>query len=395
MKVLDKYILKNYITPLITGFALFTFIFLMSRIFELLDLSITRGISAGYTGMIFLTSLPYLISLTIPMSHVFAGIMTFGRFANGNETTAFKSLGINFYRLMRPLFYFTVIIMLLLIVFNNTVLPNSNHKLKNLMINIYKFKPTYQLEEGVFIKDFGPYSFFIEKINRKNDAMKNIYIYEEENGYVKRIIMARSGKIIKGTRGDTLWLLLKNGTIHDFDKYHNEYHIVDFKQQNFVLPFKENISASKSSYRGDHELDIWQLTERIRTTKKQMIKSLNKHHNKFLLIHYKRTLDRLYLEIYKKISIPLTSIFLLFLGAAIGSLMKNINIGLSLTISLGVYGVFYVMMIGGEALSSRGILNPLLASLIPLIVFGIATIILVSYVINKYSLIKYFVKRKR
>ncbi|MCD6246123.1 LptF/LptG family permease [candidate division WOR-3 bacterium] len=394
MKTLDRYILRNYIYPLILGFCLFTFIFLMSRLFELLDLSITRGVSGGYTAMIFLSSIPYLISLTIPMAHVFAGIMTFGNFANGNETVAFKSLGINFYRLLKPLFYFTLVIMSLLIVFNNTILPNSNHKLKNLMLNIYKFKPTYQLEEGVFTKNFGHYSFFIEKINRKDDSMKNVYIYEEENGYVKRIIMAKGGKIINGARSDTLWLLLYDGTIHDFDKYHNEYHIVNFKKQNFILPIKENVNSSKSSYRGDHELDIWQLIERIKTTKKQMNRSINQKHNTFMITHYKRSLNRLYLEIYKKISIPLTSIFLLFMGAGIGAMMKNVNIGLSLTISLGIYGVFYVMMIGGESLSSMGYINPLIAAITPLFVFALATVVIISHVINKYSIIKYFTRRK-
>lgn len=393
MKTIDKYITREYIPPLLLGVSLFTFIFLMSRLFELLNMSITRGVSASYTFSIFIASLPYLISLTIPMAHVFAGIMTFGKFANSGEIVAFKTLGVNFYKLLKSLLIITAFIMLLLVAFNNTILPNSNHRLKNLMLNVYRFKPTYQLEEGIFLKNFGKYSFFIEKINRKDDTMKNIYIYQESNGYISRIIIAKKGEIIHDVKQDTLWLLLKDGSIHDFEKGKNEYHIVNFKTQNFILPINEEISSKGTSYRGDRELDIFKLVDRIKKTKMQMKRNIPKRESKFMDLHYRRTLNRLYMEIYKKITIPLTSIFLLMLGAGIGARIKNSNIGLSLTISLGIYGIFYIMMIGGESLSSRGIINPIISAIVPLITFGVAAIIVIAKAMSEYSVIKTLLRK--
>jgi lipopolysaccharide export LptBFGC system permease protein LptF len=327
------------------------------------------------------------------MAHVFAGIMTFGKFANSGEIVAFKTLGVNFYKLLKSLLIITAFIMLLLVAFNNTILPNSNHRLKNLMLNVYRFKPTYQLEEGIFLKNFGKYSFFIEKINRKDDTMKNIYIYQESNGYISRIIIAKKGKIIHDVKQDTLWLLLKDGSIHDFEKGKNEYHIVNFKTQNFILPINEEISSKGTSYRGDRELDIFKLVDRIKKTKMQMKRNIPKRESKFMDLHYRRTLNRLYMEIYKKITIPLTSIFLLMLGAGIGARIKNSNIGLSLTISLGIYGIFYIMMIGGESLSSRGIINPIISAIVPLITFGVAAIITIAKAMSEYSVIKTLLRK--
>ena len=51
------------------------------------------------------------------------------------------------------------------------MLPESNHAVANLLIDIGRMRPTVKLQEGVFITDFPGYSLLVQSVNgRTNDS---------------------------------------------------------------------------------------------------------------------------------------------------------------------------------------------------------------------------------
>ena len=106
-----------------------------------------------------------MFALAVPMAVLVATLMSFGRLSGDNEITILKSSGVSIYRIIRPALLFAFIITVLMILFNDKVLPDYNHKARAMFSSIRKKKPTLKLEPGIFFY-LGNYSFQVEKIEK-------------------------------------------------------------------------------------------------------------------------------------------------------------------------------------------------------------------------------------
>lgn len=66
----------------------------------------------------------------------------------------------------------------------------------------------------------------------------------------------------------------------------------------------------------------------------------------------------LWVEIYKKISIPFACMLFVLIGAPIGMLTKKGNLGIAALISAVILTVYFMAIIQGEKLADRGIISP-------------------------------------
>ena len=66
-------------------------------------------------------------------------------------------------------------------------------------------------------------------------------------------------------------------------------------------------------------------------------------------------------EIEKKFSIAVSCVIFVLLGAPIALRFPRGGVGLTIGVSLGVFAIYYVGLLAGEALSDRGLLDPSLA----------------------------------
>jgi lipopolysaccharide export system permease protein len=71
-----------------------------------------------------------------------------------------------------------------------------------------------------------------------------------------------------------------------------------------------------------------------------------------------KTRDRYLVEIHKKFSLALTCVVFVLLGAPIALRFPRGGVGLVIGVSLGVFALYYVGLIAGEALADRSIISP-------------------------------------
>lgn len=69
-------------------------------------------------------------------------------------------------------------------------------------------------------------------------------------------------------------------------------------------------------------------------------------------------ISELWVEIYKKISIPFACMLFVLIGAPIGMLTKNGNLGVAALISAVILTVYFMAIIQGEKLADRGAISP-------------------------------------
>ncbi|HNX91588.1 MAG TPA: LptF/LptG family permease, partial [Candidatus Omnitrophota bacterium] len=210
MRILRDYILKEFFSSFILSIVVFTFVLLVGNIIKLADLVINKGVDILSVLRLFLYLVPWLLSFTLPIAALTAVILTFGRFSSDGELTAMKASGIGLFRVSVPVIMLGIIFSFLAFFLNDQVSPNASFASRRVIKEIGIKNPAAALEEGQFIRGFENYVIFIYEV--KGNRLKNIRIYQPQEGKPTRTIVAEMGEIKTVPEKNLIELRLYNGT---------------------------------------------------------------------------------------------------------------------------------------------------------------------------------------
>ena len=211
MKLLTRYILRELIGPLIFALSTLTALLLLQQVAKQFGNLVGKGLGWGVIGEFFLLSIPFIIAMTMPMGVLVAVLYAFSRLTAENEVTALRASGISVMRLVRPAIVFGGVLGLAMLVFNDQVLPRSNHRLRTLQTDIARKKPTFALREQV-INEVMPGKLFLRTshIDAATDRMREVTIYNFDDPERRKTIFSDSG--VMGMTPDQKDLQM---TLHD------------------------------------------------------------------------------------------------------------------------------------------------------------------------------------
>jgi lipopolysaccharide export system permease protein len=132
MKILDRYLIKQFMLTIIFGLLAFTIIFVVIDMMENLDDFIDQSVSMDIILNYYLVFSPEIIKLITPVSVLFAALFTAGKAANLSEITAIKASGVSLFRFMIPFLITTLFVCALSIYFAGYVVPHANSVKVNL-----------------------------------------------------------------------------------------------------------------------------------------------------------------------------------------------------------------------------------------------------------------------
>ncbi len=421
MRTLSRYLVRESVGPFFFGLAIITLVLIMDFLVDIMNLIIDRGINAPLVIELFALNLAWMLALSVPMAVLVAVLMVFGRMAADNEITACKSCGIPFYRLILPVLGGAFLLTLVMVWFNDRVLPESNHKARMLLTDITRKKPTWSLEENIFLDHFEGYSIRVKTIARKTSEISDIIIIQTKN--TERIITAKGGKMYFSSDGSTLMMELEDGEILEVDpKNHAGITRTDFARQTIAIPgASSSLERTNQSTRGDREMTVAMMLERNRERLEKLTETIrqsdslavsavtgvlnisddkkpakfrfskgavkraygkNKDIRARLVFiqksadNYEREINSMEVEIHKKFSIPAACISFVLIGAPLGALARRGGFATGIALSLFFFIVYWAFLIGGEQLADSNTLPAFWAMWLPNIIVGGAGIIL-------------------
>lgn len=221
MRILDKYILKNFLRPFLATFLIVLFALVMQALWLAFEDIAGKGIDLIFIlKFLFYTALT-VIPQALPIAILLSSIMTMGNFSENYEFAATKSAGISLQRLIRPLIILTILFSFVNFLFLNNIFPYAMFKQKNLYVNLKNQEPSMALIPGGFNTEIPGYHIkFDEKYGDNDNFLKNVMIYDlSENRWNNKIITAKTGKIINKEGSKYMTLILYNGQF--FEEYIN------------------------------------------------------------------------------------------------------------------------------------------------------------------------------
>lgn len=435
MKIVWKSTIKELVGPFFFGLGVITFVLLMDFILDVLKKIINKGLPIDVVLEVFALSLAWMLALSIPMAVLIAALMGYGRLSSDSEIIAYKACGVSLINLMKPGILFGMILAALLMLFNDRILPEANHRARMLMSDITRKKPTWSIEENIFLDYFDGYHILVRKVNNETNELIDVTIFEHKDPKAPKTITAKSGEIKFSPDGSRLILDLYNGEIHEPDPNDTErYRRVNFKKQTMTIEGASNelVRSTKGS-RGDREMSVEMMLEYNRKYQRKADSTLakidsvvnadmdklinyNPDQNNYLQprsligrltekitqleniiskIEYEVRNHKTYIrqvnsrnvEIHKKFSIPVACIVFVMIGAPLGVMTRKGGMATSIGLSLFFFIIYWAFLIGGEELADRMYLSGALSMWLPNIIIGIFGIYL-THVVNKRTTVE-------
>lgn len=407
-----RYIYHELFMPFIFSISVVTFVLLMDYLIKEIDRLLGKGLSFFTIVEFIYLNMAWIIAMAVPMAVLVASIMAYGRLSEDNEIVAMRSSGISFLSILAPGFVFGVIIAVLMVLFQNNVLPNYNYRAKLLSRDIYQKKPGLTIEPGYFIDDMEGYSLYVKDKNEKTGLLLDLTIYNKNIDKEQTTIYADSGRI-NVVEGNIIFTLF-SGEIHklDVEKY-EKYQRIYFTKHKISIPADDMyLERSEKGRRNEREMDIAMMYEEVKKFRKsrdnvakkiekivdeqlgidnyknykslKMIVEARKDSNEVtfspakakmenrkltgvlnrvkneegLKKNYKKKINKYLVEIHKKISMPFACIIFVMIGTPIGVMSKQGGIALGAVTSIFFFLIYYVFLIGGEELSDMAIISP-------------------------------------
>ncbi len=107
--IIHRYIFKEMLPPFGISLIFFTFIFLMTRIIEIMNMIVNYRVGLSVIGWMILYTLPLFMVFIIPMSIMMSVLLTFLRLSGDNEILALKNGGLSVYDLLPPVMLFCLV----------------------------------------------------------------------------------------------------------------------------------------------------------------------------------------------------------------------------------------------------------------------------------------------
>ena len=283
MKILHRYVLKEHLGPLTFALTALTSILLLQYIGKHFGELVGKGLPAVVIAEFFGLSIPLTVALTLPMAVLVATLYAFSRLAAENEITALKASGVSLVSVLTPVLWAALGVTLVMVVFNDQILPRSNHRLATLQRDIAQKKPTFGLREQV-INEVSPGKFYLRAghLDEASNMMREVTIYDMSDPTRRRTIFADSGNMGMSKGMTDLELTLYNGNMQDVptdnpDELQRLYFNVDLIRVRGVGNQFQKTTAD--SYKSDREMTVCEMQaaqDRARKEHQQVRKEFEK-----------------------------------------------------------------------------------------------------------------------
>lgn len=346
MKLLDRYLVREQIGSLILGLLFFVAIFIVVDIFEKLDSFLDNKVPLGVVAHFYIVSVPGIVTMVLPMSMLLSCLLALGQIGRHNELTAMQAAGIGLTRIVTPLYLFALMVCVLVFTVNETVMPHLN-AVRN---RIYRGDIKRENLEGAVVRTNLAYlgsegrTFLIRSYNIPEKTMREVVIQEIKEHTLNGRIDAESAKWEKGH-----WVF-RQGFVRRFDR--DGEHAAHFNE--LVIPgLKEQPESFEKAEEDPKALSYWELEKYI-----GRLKQSGSRVQKYLV------------ELYLKISFPLTNLIVVLIGTALAIRVRRGGLAISFGLAVFISFVYYAIIRTGQALGHSGTLPPIVGAWLGNIVFG-------------------------
>lgn len=358
-KIISRYIFREIAFPFFLILFVLTFVLLMGKILQIMDLMVNKGISVVDILHLVMLIMPSFLMFTIPIALLVSILIAMGTFSADNEITALKAAGVSLLQIYYPVAIASLLTFICTIVIGYYLVPQSNFATKKLLFELATQNASIGIKEKVFNSDFKDLLVYADKIPANGEYMEGVIISDKRSTEEQNTIIARKAFLVADTKRMIVKLRLENGSIHTVSPDLKNYRKVDFRIYDLILDLSTTLATYSEEYKSSTEMTLTELLERM---KKPGLDG--------------SAIRELAIEVHKKFSIPLSCIFFGLLALPLGITSHRAVKSRGFAVGIIIVAAYYLLRIGGEALAETGRLSPAVGVWTPNVIFAIVGVLL-------------------
>jgi lipopolysaccharide export system permease protein len=340
MKILDKYLIKQFLQTIIFGVFAFTIIFIVIDVMENIDKFIDQNVPSITVLHYYVVFSPEIIKLMLPVSVLFAALFTAGKSANLSELTAMRASGVSLYRFMAPFVVTTLIISLLAIYFGGYLVPMAN-KTKIYIEQVYLKKGVVYAGSNIYFQDSKTRIISISFFDNSNNNANRVSIQDFNDNDLTEMTSRIDAQNLKYDSLSGEWIAI-NGVLRSFFGRKQSASFFDSLQV-ADLHFKPDDLLKKQ--RKPQEMNLNELLDLIETQERAG------HDPSAALIEY-----------HSRYAFAMTNLIVVLFGLPISANRRRGGLAVQVGINILITFIYLVFMKVSHAFGKNGALDPLLTA---------------------------------
>ena len=354
---LDRYLINQF--WIILGIAILGFlsIFMVVDLIENLDRFMDNKVPSPVVFKYYVYTLPYFISIGLPMAVLISTVFSLGSMVKRNEWTAMKASGISLYRIALPLVICGVLLSGISFLLDNKLVAYGNEKRFEIDRDYVKRKSRHKLKNT--LKDI-----FIQK-NSSNHISLSKYYLQKTVGY--DLTMVDLGDLTINERIDAKkisWDLdslkwsVSDYSIRQFNEHGLETNVKIGTRDSLIDLGFMPVDIQQQARKPD-ELDYYRLTERITKLKDNGVDTVKWEVTRYI-----------------KISFAFTNLIVILCGIPLVVFKERSSLSFGAGASVFVIFGYYALIKFGQSLGFKGVIEPMFSAWLGNITFIIAAMVL-------------------
>jgi len=353
--IIDKYILKRYLLTFAMMLLLFVPIGIMLNLAEQIGKMIDNDAPLNEILVYYLNFTIYIGNLLFPIFLFLSIIFFTSKLANNTEIVAILSSGVSFGRFLRPYWIGASIVAILMFFMSMFIVPNASTGYNEFKYKYLKKGKQDRVTSNIFNQLNGTDFIYVSSFDPAREIGYNFTL--EHFNEANRLEYKISAANIRWVSKDSLYRL----TSYIKRKLLKETEIVQTRRRvDTLFTFKID-DLTPVSYVAETK-NLFELNQFIAAQKRKGASNINT----YILVKYKRW------------ALPLTAFILTIIGVAVSSIKRRGGMGINLAFGMGVAFIYIFFDKVFGTLAEQSGFSPLLAVLIPNLLFGILGIYLLQ-----------------
>lgn len=362
MKLLDRYIIRQFVATSVFGLVTFLLIFLVIDMMEKLDDFIDANTPVAAIGLYYLAFMPEIIKLMTPVAMLMGALFVVGRLSNQNELPAMKSSGLSLYRFLAPFLVVALVVSLLSVYFSGWIVPYANEKKTAIERTHLHRSQSTGTSLPLFFQDGRTRLIsigFYESANKTGHQVSVEEFADTNLTVMRRRFDARQMEWRELGHGatdtmDSGWELM-SGTLREFE---GEQQRITFFDRLELGRMSISPADIEKKQRKPDEMNYPDLREFIGNQQRAG-----------------QDVSRWLVDLHAKIAFPFASVIVVLFGVPFASIKRRGGLAIDFGVCVAITFIYLAFMKTSQVFGYNGDLNPLLTAwLANIIFFGLALV---------------------
>lgn len=364
LKILDKLLLREFWLAFVATLAFCALLLIVATLFDKFQEIVENDAPWDKVVLYFLCGLPFKIIQVTPLICALAVLFSIGGLARNNEILAFLTSGVHSLRIAAPIAASGAIVVIAVFIANEFFVARLEQEARYLERRYIEAKSETKLvtRRDIFVRGMGNRFYLMKMYDTRTGQMFTPQIVDMTEDYstLRQRIDANEARLLAENRKKQrsewelnqprIWSFDEKGHLRSFQQYGG-------KQTVFLEP---DLSVILGQKKKPEEMNFFELKQHIQ-----------------ILAEREQPVFEYQTDLYRKLSSPLSIIVAMMLAfsyavrSRAGNATSAFGYGLAWTIALYAVSAFFT------ALGHSGVVSPMWAAWLPLILFAAAAVVYV------------------